>query len=176
VPGPDAVSLPPPVDDLFDRRTIERYRGVLARLATSYSVDKKGRASKSSHPATTLTPWSGLISTARDLAEFDLSLRKSVLLRGDTLAAAWSNPVAANGLPLPHGIGWFAQGHNGELVVWQFGVSESSSSSLIIKAPGRGLTLILLANSDGLAVPLPLAQGDVNASPMGRLFLRLFVS
>jgi CubicO group peptidase (beta-lactamase class C family) len=176
VPGPDAVSLPPPDDDLFDRRTIERYQRALARLATPYSVDKKGRATKSSHPATTLTPWSGLITTARDLAEFDLSLRKSALLRGDTLAAAWRNPVSGNGLPLPHGIGWFAQGYNGELVVWQFGVSENASSSLIIKVPGRGLTFILLANSDGLAVPLPLATGDVNASPMGRLFLRLFVS
>jgi CubicO group peptidase (beta-lactamase class C family) len=177
VPGPDAAaSLPAPDDDLFDRRTVERYQGVLARLATSYSVDKKGRATKSTHPATTLTPWSGLISTVRDLAEFDLSLRKSVLLRGDTLAAAWRNPVSGSGLPLPHAVGWFAQGYNGELVVWQFGVSESASSSLIIKVPGRGLTLILLANSDGLAVPLPLAAGDVNASPMGRLFLRLFVS
>jgi CubicO group peptidase (beta-lactamase class C family) len=176
VPGPDAVALPPPQDDLFNRRTIERYQGVLARLATPYSVDKKGRATKSTHPATTLTPWSGLISTARDLAEFDLALRKSLLLRGDTLAAAWRNPVSESGLPLPHAIGWFAQGYNGELVVWQFGVSENSSSSLIIKVPGRGLTLILLANSDGLAVPLPLAAGDVNASPMGRLFLRLFVS
>jgi CubicO group peptidase (beta-lactamase class C family) len=149
---------------------------VLARLATPYAVDKKGRPTKSSYAAGGLTASSGLISTARDLAEFDLALRKTVLVTGDTLAAAWRNPIAATGLPLPHGIGWFVQGHNGELVVWQFGVTEGTSSSLMIKIPGRGLTLILLANSDGLAVPLPLAAGDVNASPMGRLFLRLFVS
>jgi CubicO group peptidase (beta-lactamase class C family) len=149
---------------------------VLARLATPYSVDKKGRATKSSYATTGLTASSGLISTARDLAEFDLALRKGVLLRGDTQEAAWHNPISANGLPLPHGIGWFVQGYNGELVAWQFGVKENESSSLMIKVPGRGLTLILLANSDGLAVPLPLAAGDVNASPMGRLFLRLFVS
>jgi CubicO group peptidase (beta-lactamase class C family) len=176
VPGPDAVALPPPLDDLFDGRTIERYQGVLARLATPYSVDKKGRATKSAYAATGLTASSGLVSTARDLAQFDLALRKSLLLRGDTLAAAWRNPISGTGLPLPHGVGWFVQGYNGELVVWQYGVAENASSSLIIKVPRRGLTLILLANSDGLAVPLPLAAGDVNASPMGRLFLRLFVS
>jgi CubicO group peptidase (beta-lactamase class C family) len=174
VPGADAVSLPH--DDLFDQRTIERYQSVLARLATPYAVDKKGRATKSSYRTTSLTPSSGLISTARDLAEFDLALRRSLLVRGDTLAAAWRNPTSGTGLALPHGIGWFVQGHNGELVVWQFGVAQNTSSSLMIKVPGRGLTLILLANSDGLAVPLPLAAGDVNASPMGRLFLRLFVS
>lgn len=172
VPGPDAVSHP----DLFDPRTVDRYRGVLARLATPYAVDRKGRPTKSSYAAGGLTASSGLVSTARDLAEFDLALRKTVLVTGDTLAAAWRNPISATGLPLPHGLGWFVQGHNRELVVWQFGVTENVSSSLIIKVPGRGLTLILLANSDGLAVPLPLAAGDVNASPMGRLFLRLFVS
>ncbi|MGH9313491.1 MAG: serine hydrolase domain-containing protein [Vicinamibacterales bacterium] len=176
VPGADSVALPPPLDDYFDRRTIDRYAGVLERLATPYAVDKKGRATKSSYATTDLNAASGLISTARDLAQFDLALRKSVLLRGDTLAAAWRNPTSGTGLTLPHGIGWFVQVHNGELVAWQFGVAENASSSLLIKVPGRGLTLILLANSDRLAVPLPLAAGDVNASPMGRLFLRLFVS
>ena len=37
------------------------------------------------------------------------------------------------------------------------------------------LTLILLANSDGLSAPFPLQEGDVNASLFARAFLRLFV-
>jgi CubicO group peptidase (beta-lactamase class C family) len=176
VPGADAANLPPPLDDLFDRNTVDRYARVLARLATPYAVDRKGRAARSTHPERTLHPSTGLISTVRDIAEFDLGLRKSMLVRSDTLAAAWRNPISGTGLALPHGVGWFVQGHNGELIVWQFGVAANASSSLMIRAPGRGLTLILLANSDGLVGPLRLAEGDVNASPMGRLFLRLFVS
>jgi CubicO group peptidase (beta-lactamase class C family) len=172
VPGADSVSL----DDVFDRRTIDRYRGVLERLATPYAVDKRGRATRSSYDTTGLTASAGLITTARDLAQFDLALRKSELVKSDTLAAAWRNPTSGTGLALPHGIGWFVQVHNGEIVAWQFGMAAGSSSSLFIKVPGRGLTLILLANSDGLAVSLPLAAGDLNASPMGRTFLRLFVS
>jgi len=44
-----------------------------------------------------------------------------------------------------------------------------------VTVPGRGLTLILLANSDGLSSPFSLSSGDLTASPFGRLFLGLFV-
>jgi hypothetical protein len=41
--------------------------------------------------------------------------------------------------------------------------------------PARGITLILLANSDGLTKPFALATGDVTASPFVRLFLALAI-
>jgi hypothetical protein len=66
------------------------------------------------------------------------------------------------------------QTYNGEPVVWQFGVSENASSSLVVTLPARGLTLILLANSSGLVKMSALAAGDLTASPFGRLFLGLF--
>jgi hypothetical protein len=59
--------------------------------------------------------------------------------------------------------------------VWQFGVGDNASSSLMLTVPGRGITLILLANSQGLTRPYPLAQGDVTVSPFARIFLSLFV-
>jgi hypothetical protein len=52
---------------------------------------------------------------------------------------------------------------------------RDSFSSLIVKIPRRNLTLILLANSDGLSAPFPLANGDVTASVFAQLFLRTFV-
>jgi len=63
---------------------------------------------------------------------------------------------------------------NGERIVWQFGVGENASSSIVITLPRRGLTLILLANSHGLVRPFPLAEGEVSVSPFARLFLSLF--
>ena len=73
---------------------------------------------------------------------------------------------------LPHGLGWFVQLYNGQPVVWQFGVSEASSS-FWITLPSRRLTMILLANSDGLVKPFVLTPGDVLASPFARVFLGL---
>ena len=39
----------------------------------------------------------------------------------------------------------------------------------------KWLTLVLLANSDGLAKSFGLANGDVSTSPFAKLFLGLFV-
>ena len=46
----------------------------------------------------------------------------------------------------------------------------------MVKVPGRHLTLILLANSDGLAGPTyNLADGNLSSSLVASLFLKLFV-
>ena len=66
------------------------------------------------------------------------------------------------------------QNYNGEPIVWQFGLGDNASSSMTVMLPRRALTLILLANSDGLVNPLPLAAGDVLVSPFAKLFVGLF--
>ena len=172
VPGPDVLALEPTREY---SPPVERYAAVLERLATPYAVDAKGRSFLSQHPATTLTPTTGFISTVRDVARFDVALKTGLLLRADTLALAWQPPVGVDGQPLPHGLGWFVHTFNGEPIVWQFGVGENASSSLVAMAPMRGVTLILMANSDGLARPFVLEAGDPTQSPFARVFLELFV-
>jgi len=173
VPGADAATLAPGTDGL-SAATISRYADVMTRLAVPYAVDGSRHATPSAYSTTTLTPSGGLITTGRDFAKFDLALKSGVVMRAETLVAAWTPPLGANGAPLPHGIGWFVQPYNGEPIVWQFGQSGVSSSMMII-APRRALTLILLANSAGLTQNLNLAAGDLNTSPFARLFLSLFV-
>jgi CubicO group peptidase (beta-lactamase class C family) len=175
VPGPDINSLTPPAEGVPTPEAAERYARVLERLALPYAVTSSGRPTLTTYSATTLTPAAGLISTVRDFAQFDLGLKQEVLLRADTLSIAWHPPVDRSGEALPHGIGWFVRQYNGERIVWQFGSSESGSSSLVITAPARGLTLIALANSNGLSKPLVANLGELTASPFARVFLGLFV-
>jgi CubicO group peptidase (beta-lactamase class C family) len=175
VPGEDVVQLTPSSTGGFSAPTLERYGRVLSRLAAPYAVDQKGRPSLSRYAAATVTPAGGVVSTVRDVAKFALALRKGLIVRPEMLAQAWRPPVGPDGQHLPHGLGWFVQSYNGETVVWQFGVGEGASSSLIVTVPGRGLTLVLLANSDGLSWGFRLADGDLTVSPFGRLFLGLFV-
>ena len=169
VPGPDAATDPALASNAA------RYTNVLGRLAVPYSVDAEGRPSPSRYAATTLTPSSGLISTVLDYAQFDLGLRKGILLSGDTLAAAWRAPVTLSGRTLPHGLGWFVQTYSGETVVWQFGLGANASSSPVMTLPARGITLVLLANSDNLVKPSTLAAGDISVSPFARLFFQVLV-
>ena len=132
-----------------------------------------GRATRTDLPPGRANAATGLVSTARDLAKFDAGLRYNILLQPETQLKMWT-PV---GPGFPTGLGWFVQTYNGIPVLWQFGVVPDAFSSLILKLPTRGLTLILLANSDGLNPPLQALEktGDVNASVFARIFLRVYV-
>ena len=77
---------------------------------------------------------------------------------------------AANAQRSPYGLGWFTQTTDAGGTVWHYGLWPTFSS-LILKVPARGVTLILLANSDGLSARFPLADGDVMASPFARAFV-----
>lgn len=174
IPGADTLSLVPPTDEM-SAATLTRFKAVFDRLAKPYAVDSRGRSTPSQYTALSLTPASGLISTVRDMARFDAALRHGAVLLPETLAVAWTPPLDRNGQRLPHGLGWFVQNYNGERVVWQFGVSDNASSSMVLMVPGRGLTFLLAANSSGLAKSFSLGSGDVMVSPFARLFLSIFV-
>lgn len=174
VPGADVATLEPPAEGVLTSE-FDRYNRVMARMATPYAVDNSRRATAVQYQATTLTPATGIISTARDLVQFDLSIKNDLLVTADSLATAWRPPTTATGQRLPHGIGWFVQTYNGEQVIWQFGMGDPGSSSLMVILPRQALTLILLANSNGLAKSFNLSAGDLNTSPFGRLFLGAFI-
>ena len=172
VPGYDIATVSADVRHRFDESALRRYAALLERVATPYKVDNRGRATRAGLPAVEVNGAHGLIASARDLARFDQGL--PVHLRSESLALAWTN-ATHNGLPTPFALGWLAQNYNGEKLIWHFGNFPDAFSSLILKVPGRRLTLILLANSDGLSAPFSLNEGDVTSSLFARTFLRLFL-
>lgn len=154
----------------FTNSERSRYESILHRVAVPYKVTA-GRATRSDYPRPSLSASTGIVSTVRDLALFDAALEDNILLEAETRQRAWAAAGA-----VPTGLGWFVQQYNNERIVWHFGLARDAYSALYIKVPGRKLTLILLANSDGLAVPYNLASGDVTASLFAQLFLKLFVA
>ncbi len=174
VPGEDVEDASVVPSGSFDRRALSRYADILSRLAKPYAVSR-GRATPSSYPSHEINASTGLISTVRDLAKYDAGIDESDVLDPETLELAWTNARANDGRVLPHGLGWFVQMYSGEKVVWQFGEWKRACSALILKVPDRHLTLILLANSDGLTAPFDLSEGDVTNSLFARTFLGLFL-
>lgn len=174
--APGQVMAAPDPDDvvLFTPAHLEHYSQVVARMAVPYRVIG-GRP----HRNGDLVPRhvdaaDGLVASVRDLARFDAVLDTNLLLSAASRVLAWTQ-ATAQGVPLPTGLGWFVQNYNNEPILWQFGLTRGGHSSLLVKAPRRGYTLILLANSDGLSAPFALESGDVTASLFARLFLRFFV-
>jgi|SRR5829696_1702945 len=174
VPGTDladpAMTLP---EDLFEPEQIARYRSVLQRIAVPYKVSGRTRADRTDLPLVPITAAGGLVSTVRDLAKFDDALDDRLLLQNETLAAAWNPTFDRAGQATPMGLGWFVQFHRGERVVWHFGNVPNAYSSLILKLPAKGITFILLANSDGLSNSFQLPAGDVTRSLFATVFLKL---
>lgn len=170
VPGHDLADLSAH-RQFFSPGTLDRYSAVLRRVAVPYKVDSNRRPTRSDYPRASLNASTGVVSTVRDLARFDSAL--DILLESSTRQRAWENSGS-----MPTGLGWFVQRHNanGERLVWHFGLARDAYSALYIKVPDRNLTLILLANSDALAAPYNLADGNLTVSLFAQLFLQLFVS
>lgn len=176
VPGRDVVTqaLTSANEPLFNAEVLDRYRRILDRMAVPYRFDRRGRLSRTELAPDGINAATGLVSTVRDLARFDAALDSALLLDEETLALAWTNVTTSQQTPLPTGLGWFVQTYRGEPVVWHFGLIPNAYSSLIIRLPSRRLTLILLANSDGLSAPFQLDAGDITRSLFASLFLRLY--
>lgn len=175
VPGSDLADPAAPARALFEERRLDQYAAVLRRLATPYRLDGKRKRVRTEVAPTGLDAATGLVSTVRDLARLDAALDDGILVAPGNLAAMWTNARTEDGTTLPTGLGWFVQLYNGARVVWHFGLRRDAWSSLLVKIPERDVTLILLANSDGLNAPFNLAEGDVTRSLFARLFLRLFL-
>jgi CubicO group peptidase (beta-lactamase class C family) len=174
VPG-HALGTPTPQDrEVFDAARLARYGDIVRRLAVPYRV-MNGRATRNTDLVPSRLEFGrGLVASALDLAQFDSAFDTGILLAPATRVQALSQVFAA-GRPLPTGLGWFVQAYNGEPVAWQFGVVDAAYSSLIVKIPNRRLTMILLANSDGLSRPFTLEAGDVTTSLFAKTFLKTFV-
>jgi CubicO group peptidase (beta-lactamase class C family) len=168
----------------FETTSWNRYQSVLGELALPYRIDARGRNSRSEHSSYGLDASTGLVSTASDLAKFEgeLDKRNGVPLSFSTLDQMWSNarftfsgPVNSFTLTTPTGLGWFVTTESGQRLVWTFGHLVDASSALIVKMPSKRLTLIMLANSGGLAQGYDLENANVTSSPFVKVFLRLFI-
>ena len=179
---------------LFDDATVQRYQAVLADLAVPYKIDSRGRASRSEYPSYGLDAASGMVSTVNDLVDFETQLDRarldSVPFSASTLDLMWSNqgfdlPNGTGGtlrVVMPTGLGWFVTLESGQRLIWTFGHIQDASSALIVKilppptAPAqRRVTLIMLANSGGLAKGYDFESATVTSSPFVKVFLRLFI-
>lgn len=116
----------------------------------------------------------GVISTANDLAAFDRALGDDKLISAASRQRMWTPSPCSMGGVLPYGLGWFIQEVQGEKLVWHTGLWEEKYSALYLKIPAQNLTLILLANSDGLRWKQDLGEVAIERSDFVQAFLKVF--
>ena len=175
VPGRDFATTGAVPADMLDKAYFDHYRHILDSLAVPYKVDKKGHPTRTELAPEGINAATGLVSTVRDLAQFDFALDDGTLLRDTTIAAAWVAASGPGGTPQPTGLGWFVQSYRGVPLVWQYGLVANAYSAMVLKIPSRRVTMILLANSDGLVNSFQLEAGDVTRSPFASVLLRMLL-
>lgn len=144
------------------------------QLAKPYHVDSGRLVPSDPPPPQGDGAAGGVISTAMDVARFDAALDEGRLLSPASRHAMWSAGRSPSGSVLPYGVGWFVQEYGDETLLWHAGLWEGAYSALYLKAPARHLTLILLANSDGLRWDHALDEAAVHRSPFAAAFLEAF--
>jgi len=143
-----------------------------ANMARGYTYKNRDYAA-TPYP-TSFGAAAGLTSSALDVAAFSMAMDRDALLRPETKALAWTPVVTPAGATLPYGLGWFSTLYKGVRIIWHYGY-WTANSSLIVKVPDRGLTFVVLANTDGLSSAYPLGSGKLDSSPWAREFLDTFV-
>ncbi len=143
-----------------------------ANLARGYTYSNNTYA-PTAYP-TLFSSAAGLTGSALDLAAFSMALDRGAVISQTARDLAFAPTVSTTGDTLPYGLGWFSTRYKGERVVWHYGL-WTAISSLIIKVPSRKLTFVVLANTDALSSPYPLAAGRLDSSPWARAFLDAFV-
>ncbi len=158
--------------DILERD--KKYKQLVKLLAKPYTLFGDSEEVLSPYPAKKITTSAGLISNVRDLAKYDIAIDNGILLNKSSLLNAWTPFALSNGTLSPHGKGWFVQNYNGLKLVWHFG-QWPTYTALYLKIPEKNLTLIILANSDGVSKPFSLGRGNILTSAFALAFLRKFI-
>ncbi|MFL5610073.1 MAG: serine hydrolase domain-containing protein [Gemmatimonadaceae bacterium] len=143
-----------------------------ANMARGYTYSD-GRYNLTAYP-TYFGAAAGLTASALDIASFSMAMDRDALLQPATKALAYTPVKSPSGETFPYGFGWFSTDYKGNRIIWHYGL-WIANSSLIVKVPARGLTFVVLANTDGLSSPYPLGAGKLETSPWARAFLDTFV-
>ena len=146
------------------------------RLAPPYTVDSSGAIQRAPAPPPQGDGAAGgVITSVLDLAKFDVALDQGVLISPASRAEMMAPTRSIDGEALPYGLGWFVQEYRGHTLIWHSGWWEDAYSALYLKIPSLELTLILLANSEGVWWDNPLDRAAVHHSQFAHAFLSMFI-
>jgi CubicO group peptidase (beta-lactamase class C family) len=151
---------------------VEHYKSVLSEIAPPYALYGE-EVVPTAFPPQDISAAAGLVSTVNDLAKFDVAIDEHRYLKPETQALAWTPFVSNSGKTLPHALGWFAETFAGEKLVWHYGHWPGMYSATYVKVPAKGLTMILLANSEAASAPFYLT-GGIETSVFACAFLKVF--
>lgn len=151
---------------------------VLINLAPPFrhAPDEADGLAPSALPNTEFNASSGIIASAKALANYSIALDEGKILSDALKEKMWTPAKDPNGTPMPYAYGWFTQDWQGHRLVWHGGWWPDAYAGLLLKAPDDGLALVALGNTDGLRHEIDsLTSAQIEKNPLALRFLKLFV-
>ena len=143
---------------------------MLSKIALPYNPTDSGFV-RVEFPNPKLNAGAGIISSVNDLLIFDRAINTNVLVSEKTKNLQFQSFKLNDGSLSPYGYGWFTQKYKDQTLIWHYGYHPGSYSALYLKVLEKNLTLVILANSDGLSRAFDLGKGDVMKSEFAQKFL-----
>jgi len=150
----------------------------LRNLAPPFTSGKNGWDSLAPTPLPNpeMNASSGIIASARSLAEYSLALDQGRILSPALRTTMWTPPTDPDGKPAGYAYGWWTQSWHGQRLVWHGGWWPEAYAGFLLKVPDKGLTLVALGNTDGLHWGNRTQVAEIEKSPLALKFLELFAA
>lgn len=119
---------------------------------------------------------SGIIASAKALADYSIALDEGRILEPDLLKLMWTPPRDPDGSAADYAYGWWTQDWEGRRLVWHGGWWPDAYAGFLLKVPEEGLALVAFGNTDGLNWGNRLQVAEIEKSPLALQFLELFTT
>jgi CubicO group peptidase (beta-lactamase class C family) len=139
-----------------------------------HAKEEEDRLAPSPLPNPELNASSGIIASAVSLADYAIALDAGRILSPALLREMWTPPTDPDGRPASYALGWWTQTWRGQKLVWHAGWWPDAYAGLLLKVPAKGLTLVVLGNTDGLNWPNRLQVAEIEKNSLAVKFLELF--
>jgi serine beta-lactamase-like protein LACTB len=140
----------------------DNFFAVIPHRSRGYHKDKSGVVQNAGVlDSSYKIPGGGLISSADDMARFEIAIMANKLLKPSTREAMWTPQRATDGSENGYALGWGTQKKYGLPLVEHTGSQQGTSTSIIL-VPERRAGIVVLANMD-----------DVNAAALSMEILKI---
>jgi len=139
-----------------------------------HAPEQDDKLDPSALPNPELNASSGIIASARSLAEYSIALDEGRILPPELRERMWTPAVEQDGRSASYAYGWWVQDWRGQKLVWHGGWWPDAYAGFLLKLPEKGLALVALGNTDGLHWGNRLQVAEIEKSPLALKFLELF--
>ncbi len=140
-------------------------------MAQGFGVTEDGQLIPRRSPGRHIAGGAGVVSTVLDLAKFDIAIDNGKIASPKIRKKLFTPGQLKDGSTAAYAYGWYVQDYQGTELIWHSGWDEEAGfSALHLKIPEHNMTLIMLANGEGLWWGNPLDKAAVEGSPFAQAF------